>query len=160
MIRRTRPNRRRPRASAHRKLPCGRQGGARRCPGGAMTGHVSSCFPLDRRPVDPTERAPLGRSGVRVSRLSLGMAALGDAARTSDDVAAAVLARTASLGLGYVDTAAEYGLGLAERRLGEALARLPPGTLTYSTKLGRLIRPAHRGYRIRHTLRETFGSRT
>jgi D-threo-aldose 1-dehydrogenase len=110
--------------------------------------------------VDPTARTTLGRSGVRVTRLGLGMAALGDAGRTSDDVAAAVLARTASLGLGYVDTAAEYGLGLAERRLGSALAELPAGTLTFSTKLGRLVRAADRGYRVRHTLRETFSSRT
>ena len=73
--------------------------------------------------VDPTEQAQLGRSGVWVSRLGLGMAALGDAGRISDDDAIAVIAATRSLGLRHVDTAAEYGLGLAERRLGDRAGR-------------------------------------
>jgi D-threo-aldose 1-dehydrogenase len=95
---------------------------------------------------------------VVISRLGLGMASLGDITRTSDSDALAVIARTQTLGLRHIDTAATYGLGLAERRLGAALAELG-GDTVISTKVGRLMRPASRGYRIRHTMRESFSSR-
>jgi D-threo-aldose 1-dehydrogenase len=110
--------------------------------------------------VDPTEEAQLGRSSVRIGRLGLGMAALGNIARTSDSDATAVIARTRALGLRHVDTAAEYGLGLAERRLGAALADLGGDGIVISTKVGRLVRPASRGYRLRHTILESVSSPT
>ncbi len=109
--------------------------------------------------MDPSEQVQLGRSRVHISRLGLGMAALGDVTRTSDGDAIAVIGRTRSLGLRHVDTAAEYGLGLAERRLGAALAALDGGDIVVSTKVGRLVRPASRGYRIRHTIVESVSSR-
>ena len=109
--------------------------------------------------MDPTEHAQLGDTRVHVSRLGLGMASLGDVSRTSDEASMAVIARTWALGLRHVDTAAEYGLGLAERRLGAALAALGESDVIFSTKVGRLVRPASRGYRIRHTLRESMSSR-
>ncbi len=44
-------------------------------------------------------------------------------------------------GIRYFDTAPHYGLGLSERRLGEALRRHPRDAYLLSTKVGRLLRP-------------------
>jgi D-threo-aldose 1-dehydrogenase len=44
-------------------------------------------------------------------------------------------------GFRYFDTAPHYGLGLAERRLGEALRRRPRDEVLVSTKVGRLLVP-------------------
>jgi len=41
----------------------------------------------------------------------------------------------------YFDTAPHYGLGLAERRLGQALATYPRSEYLISTKVGRLLTP-------------------
>ena len=72
--------------------------------------------------MDPTEVVSIGRIGVRVSRLGLGMASFGYAARATDEDAVAVVGALRALGLRHVDVAPEYGLGLAELRLGRALA--------------------------------------
>jgi len=45
------------------------------------------------------------------------------------------------LGIRSFDTAPLYGSGLAEQRLGEALARRPRDEYTISTKVGRLLKP-------------------
>jgi hypothetical protein len=108
--------------------------------------------------MDPTEAVQIGRSRIQVSRLGLGMAALGDIGRTSDDDALAVIGRTWGLGLRHVDCAAEYGLGLAERRLGAAITPSRPDGAVISTKVGRLIRPVTRSYRLRHTIVESVSS--
>ena len=42
-------------------------------------------------------------------------------------------------GIRYFDTAPQYGLGISERRFGEALRRWDRGDLTLSTKVGRLL---------------------
>lgn len=44
-------------------------------------------------------------------------------------------------GLRFFDTAPLYGLGLSERRLGDALRERPRGEFTLSTKVGRLLDP-------------------
>jgi len=44
-------------------------------------------------------------------------------------------------GVRYFDTAPHYGLGLAERRLGEALREYPRDAYLISTKVGRLLVP-------------------
>ena len=44
-------------------------------------------------------------------------------------------------GIRYFDTAPHYGLGLSERRLGEALADYPRDEYVVSTKVGRLLEP-------------------
>ncbi|WP_052207625.1 aldo/keto reductase [Sinomonas humi] len=44
-------------------------------------------------------------------------------------------------GIRYFDTAPHYGLGLSERRIGEALRGQPRADYVLSTKVGRLIRP-------------------
>jgi len=109
--------------------------------------------------VDPLERVQIGDRGIWVSRLGLGMAAFGNAARTSDEDAAATLAAVASLGLGFVDVASEYGLGLAERRLATSLPDLTGRGVTITVKVGRRIRPATRRARILHTFEESVSSR-
>ena len=109
--------------------------------------------------MDPTERVQIGGRGVSLSRLGLGMAAFGDGARTSDDDAAATLAAVAALGLGFVDVASEYGLGLAERRLALALPELTGRGVTITMKVGRRVRPATRRQRTLHTIEESVSSR-
>jgi D-threo-aldose 1-dehydrogenase len=90
--------------------------------------------------MDGTTRVPLGSSGVSVTRLGLGTAALGGLyAAVEEDVAAAVLDRAAALGVGYLDTAPRYGSGTAERRLGSWLRAAPPEVPVLSTKVGRVL---------------------
>jgi D-threo-aldose 1-dehydrogenase len=100
-------------------------------------------------------RAALGRSSVSVTPLSLGTAPLGNLFRAvTDREAAAVVAAALEAGIGYIDTAPHYGLGLAEERLGRALAESPVKSpvkradLTLSTKVGRLLRPLEPGEEV------------
>lgn len=83
---------------------------------------------------------PLGRSGLTVGPHSFGVAALGNLYRavTGEDAADAVDAAW-EVGVRYFDTAPHYGLGLAEERLGAALAGRPRDEFVVSTKVGRLI---------------------
>ncbi|MEU2338971.1 aldo/keto reductase [Streptomyces sp. NPDC006654] len=85
----------------------------------------------------------LGRSGVRVSPLGLGAAVIGNLYtevpdRQAHDTVAAAWQR----GVRYFDTAPHYGLGLSERRLGEALHAYDRDSYTLSTKVGRRLEPA------------------
>src|SRR5262245_3048020 len=92
--------------------------------------------------MNPREATPLGRSAVSVTRLGLGTAPLGglyapvaheDALRTIDAAWEA--------GIRFFDTAPLYGHGLAETRLGEALADRPRDSYVLATKVGRLLHP-------------------
>lgn len=90
-----------------------------------------------------TEWRQLGRSEVTVPPLSLGTAPLGNLySEVPEEAAYETLRRALRLGLAYVDTAPHYGLGLAERRLGQILGDLPRESFVLSTKVGRLLRPA------------------
>jgi D-threo-aldose 1-dehydrogenase len=81
---------------------------------------------------------PLGRGGLSVGPLSFGTAPIGNLGReVTDDEARGAVAAAWEAGVRYFDTAPHYGLGLAERRLGEALA----GRGVVSTKVGRLLAP-------------------
>lgn len=73
----------------------------------------------------------------------MGTAAIGNLYRAvSDDAAMATVAAALAAGIGYFDTAPHYGFGLAERRLGAALALHDPAqTAIVSTKVGRLLVP-------------------
>lgn len=87
-----------------------------------------------------SERKRLGTSTVEVTRLSLGTAPLGGLfTPVADEQAHAVVRRALELGLGYIDTAPLYGHGVAERRVGAALAGIDRSTYVLSTKVGRLI---------------------
>ncbi|MFI6402057.1 aldo/keto reductase [Streptomyces sp. NPDC050548] len=85
---------------------------------------------------------PLGRTSVRVSTLGFGAAPVGNLHGPIDaDQARATLDAAWDVGVRYYDTAPHYGLGLSERRLGEALAHRPRTEFTVSTKVGRLLEP-------------------
>ena len=78
-----------------------------------------------------------------LGRLGYGTAALGNIFHViSDDEAAAIVEAAWDGGIRYFDTAPHYGLGLAERRLGAALARYPREEYLLSTKVGRLLEPS------------------
>lgn len=85
---------------------------------------------------------PLGRSTVRVGRLGLGAAPLGNLFNAVSDATAVAIVDTAwTAGVRYFDTAPHYGPGLAERRLGAALAGRPRTDYVLSTKIGRRLVP-------------------
>jgi D-threo-aldose 1-dehydrogenase len=84
---------------------------------------------------DATERAPLGGSGLRISRLGIGGGSLASAAGEAGF--RAVVEAAWEAGLRHFDTAALYAGGESERRLGRALAGRPRGAFTLSTKIGR-----------------------
>jgi D-threo-aldose 1-dehydrogenase len=77
-----------------------------------------------------------------MTRLALGTATLGNLlAEMSDERAWEILEAAWQAGVRYFDTAPHYGLGLAERRLGEFLRTRPREEFVLSTKVGRLLRP-------------------
>ena len=88
------------------------------------------------------ESTALGSTGVRVTRLGLGCASLGNLFRAmGDDRARATVEAAWESGIRYFDTAPHYGLGLSERRLGAALRDRPRDRFTISSKVGRLLVP-------------------
>jgi D-threo-aldose 1-dehydrogenase len=86
--------------------------------------------------------ATLGRTGVHVTAVGFGGAPIGGLYRAvGDDTAAATVDAAWEAGIRYFDTAPHYGLGLSERRLGEALAARPRAEYVVSTKVGRTLAP-------------------
>jgi D-threo-aldose 1-dehydrogenase len=83
------------------------------------------------------ELTPLGLGGGPLGNLFYGV---------SDEQARATVAAAWDAGVRYFDTAPYYGLGLAERRLGEALRGRPREDYVLSTKVGRLVVPAGPGH--------------
>ncbi|MGC5033408.1 aldo/keto reductase [Micromonospora sp. DT229] len=82
----------------------------------------------------------LGSTQVTVSRLGFGSSGIGNLYRAVDEETAHRTVEAAwQAGVRYFDTAPHYGLGLAERRLGAALAERPRAEYTVSTKVGRLL---------------------
>ncbi|MFI6122776.1 aldo/keto reductase [Streptomyces sp. NPDC051064] len=87
-------------------------------------------------------RIRLGRSAVEITELAFGAAAIGNLFTEVDPGQAAAAVDAAwDEGIRYFDTAPHYGLGLSERRLGEALRDRPRDAYTVSTKAGRLLEP-------------------
>lgn len=85
-------------------------------------------------------RHRLGHSDVEVTALGLGTAPLGGLFSHVEDADAHAVVRSAlDAGLEYVDTAPLYGHGIAERRVGAALAGIDRSSYVLSTKVGRLI---------------------
>lgn len=90
----------------------------------------------------PRETAPLGESTVSVTRLGLGTAPLsGLYAPVAHEDALRTIDAAWHAGIRFFDTAPLYGHGLAETRLGEALANRPRDSYVLATKVGRLLRP-------------------
>ena len=87
-------------------------------------------------------RRRIGRTGVHVTELGFGSAPIGNLhAAVDDEQAQATVDAAWQAGVRYFDTAPHYGLGLAERRLGRALASRPRAEYVISTKVGRLLVP-------------------
>lgn len=78
-----------------------------------------------------------------VTELSFGGAAIGNLyTEVTDEDAWAAVDTAWDGGIRTFDTAPHYGLGLSERRLGEALRERPRDEYAVCTKVGRLLRPA------------------
>src|SRR6516164_339262 len=82
----------------------------------------------------PFEKRRIGRSSLEVTALGLGCATLGG---SRIDITRAAW----SAGVRYIDTAPYYGVGQAERCVGDALREVPRDEWVLSTKVGRLLRP-------------------
>jgi D-threo-aldose 1-dehydrogenase len=88
----------------------------------------------------------LGSSGVPVSGLAFGGAVIGNLfTEVTDEQAHEAVTAAWQSGIRYFDTAPHYGLGLSERRLGEALKAYPRSEFTVSTKVGRRLEPSTDG---------------
>jgi D-threo-aldose 1-dehydrogenase len=95
----------------------------------------------------PLAQRRLGRSQLSVTELSLGGAAIGNLFTEVDEQAAAAAIDAAwAGGIRTFDTAPHYGLGLSERRLGQALRQRPRPEYVLATKVGRLLQPAPQPY--------------
>src|SRR6266567_8214971 len=110
--------------------------------------HARSCLlrpdevpPAGGSLMDLNARARVGKTSLAVPRVGVGTAPLGNMFEAhSDEHADAVLATAVAHGLRYFDTAPLYGHGLAEQRVGRAVARRPRAEVFVSTKVGRLLR--------------------
>ena len=90
-----------------------------------------------------TDATPVrvGDTDLFAPRVGLGTAVLGNFLQAiSNTDAVAVISRALASGVRYIDTAPLYGHGLAERRVGQAIASGSPAGLVVSTKVGRLLR--------------------
>src|SRR5947209_8236690 len=95
----------------------------------------------DLQTLNAAERAPLGKTSLRVTRLGLGTAPLGGLFEAvTDDEAHRVVEAAWRAGIRFFDTAPLYGHGLAEQRLGSVLRTKPRDEFVLATKVGRLLR--------------------
>ena len=84
----------------------------------------------------------LGRTGLTVSRLGLGLASIGGMfSAVPQRQAVATIDRAWELGVRLFDTAPVYGYGLSEQRAGLALRGRPRHQFVLCSKVGRLIEP-------------------
>ena len=84
----------------------------------------------------------IGRTDVRVTAVGFGSAPIGNLySEVSDETARSAVEAAWAAGIRYFDTAPHYGLGLAEERLGRALAQYDRSEFVLSTKVGRLLVP-------------------
>jgi D-threo-aldose 1-dehydrogenase len=88
------------------------------------------------------QRVPLGRTDLQLTRLGMGTVPLGGKYQTMSTGQAVETIRAAlHVGINWFDTAPRYGFGLAERRLGMALAGVPRDSYVLATKVGWRIAP-------------------
>jgi len=92
---------------------------------------------------DPTlPMRTLGATGLTLTEIGFGSAPIGNLYAAIDDLTAEDAVDAAwDAGIRYFDTAPHYGLGLAERRLGQALKIRRREDYVVSTKVGRLLVP-------------------
>ncbi|HTW73238.1 MAG TPA: aldo/keto reductase [Acetobacteraceae bacterium] len=88
------------------------------------------------------EKRRVGKTNLSVTCLGLGTATMGGSRIPVTREDSEKLVRAAwQAGVRYVDTAPFYGVGAAERRVGDALRDEPRDEWVLSTKVGRLLRP-------------------
>lgn len=101
--------------------------------------------------MNPLEKAPIGKTGLGVTRLGMGTAPLGG---LFEDVPEAKALDTVNqaldLGLNFFDTAPLYGHGKSELFLGMSLAAVPRSNYILATKVGRLLIPVDPAQRDQH----------
>ena len=96
--------------------------------------------------MDPLHKNVLGSTGLEVTRLGLGCAALaGLYGDIPVEQAHAVVQRALDLGLNLFDTAPFYGAGKSEVRIGQLLSRLPRDSFVLCSKVGRVLEPVEAG---------------
>lgn len=87
-------------------------------------------------------RREIRRTGLQLTTLGFGAAPIAGLYRAVDQqTARATIDAAWNGGLRYFDTAPHYGLGLSERRLGEALRDRSRDDVVVSSKVGRLLVP-------------------
>ncbi|MGH7661442.1 MAG: aldo/keto reductase [Vulcanimicrobiaceae bacterium] len=101
--------------------------------------------------MNPLERAPIGKTGLEVTRLGMGTAPLGGLFEDVPEAKALATVRQAlNLGLNFFDTAPLYGHGKSESFLGKGLAAAPRSAYILATKVGRLLIPVDPAQRDQH----------
>jgi D-threo-aldose 1-dehydrogenase len=96
--------------------------------------------------MDPLEKKILGSTGLEVTRIGLGCAALGGLyGDIPDEQAHAVVQQAIDLGLNLFDTAPLYGAGRSEIRVGHVLRSIPRDSFVLCTKVGRVLDPVEPG---------------
>lgn len=89
----------------------------------------------------PLATAPLGRTGIRITRVGVGAWAMGGAdydwgwGSQDDSESIAAIHRALELGVNWIDTAAQYGFGHSESVVGRAIAGVSPRPFVF-TKCG------------------------
>lgn len=86
-----------------------------------------------------------GGTGLTVTDMGFGAAPIGNFLRPiSEEMSDAMVQRAWNAGMRYFDTAPYYGHGLSEARLGYSLRWKPRDQFVVSSKVGRVLVPAHR----------------
>jgi D-threo-aldose 1-dehydrogenase len=87
------------------------------------------------------EKRRIAQTDLEVTTLGLGGASLAGIFRAvPGDQARATVAHALDVGINYIDTAPQYGLGRSEHLIGEVVGNANPRPII-STKVGRLLRP-------------------
>ncbi len=113
-----------------------------------------------RTPPAQLPSVDIGRTGLRVSRLGLGTVPLGNMmGPITDETAHAIVRRALERSVNLLDTAPQYGSGLAERRIGEVLDGTSPPNVVIATKVGRLLTRVSTAARITRVVRQAARTR-
>ena len=89
-----------------------------------------------------TQTRRIGRTAIEVTTFGAGGFSIGNLWEAiADDVAREAIDSAYAAGIRYFDTAPEYGYGLSEHRIGDALRPHPRDDYVLSTKVGLLLQP-------------------
>lgn len=101
--------------------------------------------------MNPLEKAPIGKTGLEVTRLGMGTAPLGGLFEdVPEPTALDAVQQALKLGLNFFDTAPLYGHGKSESFLGKSLVGAPRSSYILATKVGRLLIPVDPAQRDQH----------